>query len=260
MTSASPDRAAWRFPNQATPVGSAAYYAVRFSPAPQRDSNALLFAWFDLIQRIAERPHDPGVARLKLDWWRQELEALGRGQARHPLSIEMQRLGLDAAALAPMHDIIDAAEGEIAAPSLPDDHAFAAACRAGGGNFFVLLSRAERRPHPDPESCVEHGAYCAAVDRVRNLAQCPQRLPADINAQSIGQLPGTQRSDRFETLLRQFTGISASTAPQLPDFARRLTALAIAMHEKMRSKDYPVADTLIDRAPIAHLWTAWRCR
>ncbi len=46
----------------------------------------------------------------------------------------------------------------------------------------------------------------------------------------------------------------------LPDLARRLTALAGAMHRKMRRSGYPVADTLIQRAPIGHLWTAWRCR
>lgn len=260
MTLASPDNTEWRFPNRATPIGSAAYYAVRFSPLPQRERNALLFAWYDLIQGIAERPHDPGVARLKLDWWRQEIARLVRGQARHPLAIELCRSGLGSPAAPSMIEIVDAAERKVHAPAPVDDVAFAAACRASFGNFFVLLTRTERRSDDNTAACLELGAYCEAVDRIRRLAQCPLRLPADISVATLAQLSRAQRIDRFETLLHQCSGVPASAALQLPDFARRLTALAAAMHEKMRSRGYPVADTLIERAPIAHLWTAWRCR
>lgn len=260
MTLASPDSAEWDFPNRATPVGSAAYYAVRFTPPRERERNALLFAWYDLIQGIAEHPHDPGVARLKLDWWRQEIRGLIDGQARHPLAMELLRVGVDRRAAPSMGNIIDAAEDEIASAAVIDDHEFAAACTAIGGNFFVLLAETGRRTHDNTESCLGLGAYCAAVERVRRVAQCPQRLPADITVQSLQQLSSAQRTDRFEALLSQFPALTASTALQLPDFARRLTALAGAMHEKMRSKAYPVANALIDRAPIAHLWTAWRCR
>ncbi len=261
MKSVSPEAAdEWMFPNRATPVGSAAYYAVRFSPAPMRQRNALLLAWYELIQDIAEHPHDPGAARLKLDWWRQEIDRLIHGKARHPLAIKLQEVGVGDRARIQLGAIIDSADDHIRSPLLNDDREFAAACRTSLGNFFVLLTHVERRSDYDTEKCVELGGYCAAVERVRRLAACEHRVPVDMNAQAFRQVTPELRATRVEALLNQFDTTPVSSGGQVPDLARRLTALAHAMHSKIRNKDYAVADAPIDRAPIAKLWTAWRCR
>ena len=63
------DSSEWDFPNSATQPGSAAYYVVRFSHPEQQPALARWFVWFDHIDRIAAKASDPGVARLKLDWW-----------------------------------------------------------------------------------------------------------------------------------------------------------------------------------------------
>ena len=68
------------------------------------------------------------------------------------------------------------------------------------------------------------------------------------------------QADRIEQVLGRFDAAQSNHAGSAPDFARRLTALARAMHSKMRRMGYPIAGRTVDRAPIAHLWTAWRCR
>ena len=257
---ASPETTEWRFPNRATPLGSPTYYAVRFSPPAQRQRDALLIAWDHLIQDIAARPIDPGVARTKLDWWRAEVANLTTGRARHPLAIALQEQGLAAPATAAMITIIDAAEDAIRIPSPADGSAFAAGCRQGRGSFFELLAQLDDADNDVTGACREAGGYCAAVERVQRLAERPERVPAMLSPASLDRLSRAQRVRRLDELLGQFDLSSLHAAPPLPGLARRLTALAIAMHKKMRRTGYAVSDQLIDRPPIAHLWTAWRCR
>ena len=254
------DLSEWQFPNRATPVGSPSYYAVRFSPAAQRECNARLIAWYEVIQAITDRPVDPGVARLKLDWWREELARTAQGQARHPLAVALQACTPAGRMLPAMQSLIDAAEAGLAEPHPRDDAAFAAACRRSFGGFFQILATRERPGSRDAALCTEAGAYCAAVERVRNLGRAPHRVPATLSPATVARMSAQQRSERFEALFGQFAVERATHERGLPDLARKLTALAGALHEKMRNRGYPVADTLIDRAPIAHLWTAWRCR
>ena len=260
MTAAQTDFTEWTFPNRSTPVGSAAYYAVRFSPQPLRQRNALLFAWYELIQTTAEHPHDPGAARLKLDWWRQEIANIARGTARHPLAIQLQQVGLDEHAVPGMIAVVDRADAEIRNPSLDDWHAFATACRESLGNVFLLLGQLEYRSGLDADHCVDLGAYCAAVERIRQLPRASHRVPQDLSLRALEHLTPAQRAERIDRVLDRFGGSDRHRTGSAPDFARRLTALTRAMHSKMRLKGYPITGQLIDRAPIAHLWTAWRCR
>ena len=256
MTSPSPDSAEWRFPNRATPLGSPPYYAVRFSPVPDRERNALLIAWYEVIQVIAARPPAPGVARLKLDWWRQEIDQLAAGRARHPLAMLMREQGIGEPATAPMRAIIDAAENQIRTAYPIGDDAFADACRATLGRFFVLLAELEPAAEYAPSACLEAGAFCAAVERIRQLALRPHRVPVDLNPQALNELSTRQRLRRIDLLLDRFSMARTDARRlEIPDLARRLTALAVALQKKMRRKGYPVGDTPIDRAPIAHLWT-----
>ena len=260
MTTRRTENSEWDFPNASTPLGSAAYYAVRFSPEPQRRRNALLFAWYQLVQAVAENPRDPGAARLKLDWWRQELDNIPGEKARHPLAIELQRTKLGETAASIMGAIIDTADEEIRNAWLGDYDAFTAACRGSLGNLFLVLAELENEPQYKPEDCLGFGGYCAAVERIRHLTRFPQRVPKNLDPQRLQQIDRTQRTALIEELMNRFPGTRAPEMRQIPDFSRRLTALSRAMHSKMHSQGYTITDTLSDRAPIAQLWTAWRCR
>jgi phytoene synthase len=255
-----PETTEWQFPNRATPLGSPTYYAVRFSPPTQRQRDALLVAWDHLIQDIAERPIDPGVARTKLDWWRTEIVNLTNGSARHPLALALQAQGLAAPVTGAMIGVIDAAEEDIRSPSPADGSAFAASCRQGRGSFFELLAQLENASDDVTTICRDAGGYCAAIERVQRLAERPERVPPALSPASLGRLSMTQRVRRFDELLGQFDLGSLEKVLPLPGLARRLTALAMALHRKMRRTGYAVSGQLIDRPPIAHLWTAWRCR
>lgn len=254
------ERGEWDFPNHATPIGSATYYAVRFSPSAQRDQVARLIAWYGLIRSVAIAPPDPGVARLKLDWWREEVTHLGDGRVRHPLTGKLRQAGLDTSAERAMLAVIDATEDEIRDPALRDTAAFTAACSRTRGSLFELFGRLDTTLTYDASACRSAGGYCAAVERVRRFAELPRRLPQDLAPAKLASMTADERRSRLEALLSASAGGTTAVHGSLPDPARRLWALAKAMHRKLRATGYPVANTVLDRAPIARLWTAWRGR
>lgn len=250
----------WDFPNAATPLGSPAYYAVRFSPPERHRLYGLLFAWRDLIVDIGQDPQDPGVARLKLDWWREEASTIVGGSPRHPLARSLQENGLDKPALGPMNRLIDAVEHAVVQDGLADDADFFRACREEGGSLFLLLDSIEANPSHDPERCLALGAYCSAIERLRLTAAQPQRVPRDLVRPLNAHGRGAVVRERCEALSRYPGEAHALQREPVAAICRRLVALQRALHGKLSRKGYPVTDTLIDRPPIAHLWTAWRCR
>jgi 15-cis-phytoene synthase len=70
----------------AVPAGSPRYWSWLFAAAPMRDPllgiYALLAEWHALLDPAIEL----AAAHLKLAWWREEIERLGRGAPVHPIS------------------------------------------------------------------------------------------------------------------------------------------------------------------------------
>ena len=252
MTAPSPDAGDWSFPNRFTAVGSAVYYAIRFAPEATRDRDALLFAWHELIMQICEQPRDPGAARLKLDWWRQEIDKIQDGKASHPLAIGLQKNDLGDDLPARMGAVIDVAEDEIRQSASLDDDTYVAACRNSLGSVFRLLDPNRHSANQDL------GGYCAAVERIRHQGLLPQRVPAHLRQPESHTTRA--RIERIDGLLARFAATDPAATAAVPDFTRRMTALARAMQCKMQRQGYPAGEPAIERAPIAHLWTAWRSR
>lgn len=65
--------------------GSSFYYAFRFLPEPQRHAITALYAFCREIDDAVDECSDPGVARLKLHWWRGELERIFAHRPEHPV-------------------------------------------------------------------------------------------------------------------------------------------------------------------------------
>ena len=66
--------------------GSSFYYSTLFLPASQRESIVVLEACFREIADVIDECQETAVARIKLAWWREELERAFGGVPRHPVS------------------------------------------------------------------------------------------------------------------------------------------------------------------------------
>ena len=76
--------------NKAIPDGSNLYYATVFETPKNKkiiiSFHAFLYELSDIIYECS----DPGVARIKLKWWQEEIVRLFNKQARHPVTKQMQ--------------------------------------------------------------------------------------------------------------------------------------------------------------------------
>ena len=158
-----------------------------------------------------------------------------------------------------MRAVVDGAEDEMRMPQPLDAAGFAHACHAGLGRFFTLLSTIDAAQAREHDAAAALGAYCDAVERIRCAAVAPHRVEQVLQPAALGELTATDRVARIERALQRFSAATV-VADGLPPFVRNWYALSRAMHEKMRRKRYPVARPPLDRAPLAKLWTAWRCR
>jgi len=71
--------------NKAAPPGSNFYYSILFYAQPLQQSLYTLHAFATEIGDIANECFDPGVARIKLHWWHEEIQRIYSEQARHPV-------------------------------------------------------------------------------------------------------------------------------------------------------------------------------
>jgi hypothetical protein len=66
------------------PVGSPRYFALLYSPSALRARLRTLLGLADEIGAGGARGLDPGVAQVRLEWWRAEAGRCARGEPQHP--------------------------------------------------------------------------------------------------------------------------------------------------------------------------------
>ncbi|MCK4865506.1 MAG: presqualene diphosphate synthase HpnD [Gammaproteobacteria bacterium] len=66
--------------------GSSFYYSFLFLPKTKRLAITALYAFCREVDDIADAEMDNNVKRVKLEWWRAEIESLFAGSANHPVT------------------------------------------------------------------------------------------------------------------------------------------------------------------------------
>ena len=71
--------------DKAAKSGSSFYYSFLFLPPPQRQAITALYAFCREVDDVVDECTDTNVARIKLQWWREEIGRLFAGTSRHPV-------------------------------------------------------------------------------------------------------------------------------------------------------------------------------
>lgn len=80
--------------DRATKSGSSFYYSFRLLPAETRRAITAFYALCRELDDVVDECHDAGVAAIKLNWWRGELDRMASGTPQHPVTralIDTQR-------------------------------------------------------------------------------------------------------------------------------------------------------------------------
>jgi phytoene synthase len=270
--------AEWRYPNRATPPGSSLYYAVRFAPAELRDTLAALAGWRHEVRAILDEVSDPGVARLKLDWWRDEIRRTLDGAPRHPLSQVLRgELGRpqpgDDLPAAPFLAIADRVEQELRRIRPADLGALRAADSDDLGALFELMAHAHgARDEAALAAARRSGGWCAGVRRLRDAGLLLRHdrtvLPTDaVAAAGLGHeaLASTEHRHRLPQLLAPEAEALRAAAPDaappgLPRALRIQQRIHAALLDELRRSGLAVVDQRIGLTPLRKLWIAFRTK
>jgi len=74
---------------KAAKSGSSFYYSFHFLPNNQRDAIISLYAFCREVDDIVDDIKDINIAKIKLAWWRDEIEKIYSGIASHPVAIAL---------------------------------------------------------------------------------------------------------------------------------------------------------------------------
>jgi phytoene synthase len=266
-------REEWSFPNRATPLGSSAYYSVRFAPARLRDDLAALVAWRQQVRAILDEVSDPGVARIKLQWWREELERTHAGAPRHPLSHAlMPALRGHRLPTEPFLQMASEVEAGILRRQPRDETSLDKASRRDQGALFELMTRCHGTSVPEVlDTARRLGAFCARVYLIRDsgaLARLGRAVfPADLlEGYGLSAEALTQREHR--TRLPELLAVAAAEARRslptegqiscLPVAARARAAILGSLLDELERSGFALADQSVRLTPLRKLWLAWR--
>jgi 15-cis-phytoene synthase len=75
---------------KAAASGSSFYRSFRFLPPERRRAIVALYAFCREVDDVVDETVDAGVARVKLDWWRSQVEAIFGGTPQHPVAQALQ--------------------------------------------------------------------------------------------------------------------------------------------------------------------------
>ena len=168
------------------------YLSALFAPAARREALLALVAFNHEIARIPEAVSEPMLGRIRLQWWREVVEAAyaGAPTRRHevavPLADAIRARNLDRAAF---DALLDAREGDLEADGPPDLAALERYAGATGGALTALMAQASGADSgPALEAGRQVGTAWALVGILRAAPRAAGQgrvmLPADLLAEA----------------------------------------------------------------------------
>ena len=259
----------------ATPPGSNLYYALLFhEPSAKKKLLALFSLQLELHRTIVDC-QDPGVARIKLRWWLEEIERLYAEQPRHPVSKLLVDLILENQLKQnKLEELVGVAEQNINPIQHQSFHDMLENNRAHQALTWQLASSVINQN--DDERLAQLAALYASVENLKNALPLLNKgyciFPSDLlekhqlNADDLRCEPDALRNkalltDLFSQLefelnlsLQELTGNSL----KLPLFALCLAGIARAnctlLLNQQDLRQLPASSI----TPLRKLWISWK--
>ena len=261
---------------KAAPPGSNFYYSILFQPPESRHALIVLFAFHYEIHEALLASSDPGVARIRLQWWRDELQRLFDHQSDHPLSVQLravvEKFGIHTSSLL---NYMNAMELLVTSPSGSSIHDWIQNHYGGLAGFWNCAGQIAGSHHDDSLLInARNGVLVMFFEIVQNLRTLLARGFNPLPVTVMEQL-GTGNMDLLANPgagSRLFTGVIDHLITALDEchgnfpvderrkllFSLVLNRLTTACCEEIRSDGYRLLDHRISLTPVRKLWIAVR--
>jgi phytoene synthase len=263
--------------NRTAPPGSMRYFSLLYSPEDRREIVQALYAIDTEIRESAKSAsHD--VAHTRLTWWRAETDRLINANPQHPATrILLERTSGDRSVFGKLHEVLAAADMDLARMTFANQQELRAYCSRSGGAIQELIATLLSRPGGLDEAtraaANKLGVGIRMSEIVRDLRQDAYDgnvyLPLDLldkHELKTDNLRAREVDPKLKDALKSFSAV-ASTELELPprgpqtEHLRSIYVLA-ALHRKLldhiAARNYDVATQRIELGPLQKPWTAWR--
>ncbi|RTZ44445.1 squalene synthase HpnD [Candidimonas sp. SYP-B2681] len=264
--------------SKAAQSGSSFYYAFLFLPPERRRAITALYAFCREVDDVVDECNEPSVARMKLAWWRTQIERLYEGHAEHPvmqaLAPHIKTYDLRAERL---HAIVEGMEMDLDQTRYLDWPGLRKYCWHAAGVVGELSASIFGYTQPETLVYAEKlGLAFQLTNIIRDVGDDARRgriyLPVDdmqkFNVKA-SEIIDRQHSDRFVELMRFQTERARQCYREamqaLPEADRRaqrpglmMAAIYHALLHEIERDNWQVLDQRISLTPIRKFWLAWK--
>lgn len=118
------------------------HYCTLFLQPEKRDVLTALYAYYCEVSEIVDECREPAVARIKLEWWRQEMGRLFDGSPSHPIAKALHPITQSYDLTAQQFlEVIEGIDADIEQPHYNTAEELAGYCRRVGIFYDLLLAR-----------------------------------------------------------------------------------------------------------------------
>ncbi len=119
------------------------HYCTSFLRPEERNVLVTLYAYYLEVSEIIDECRESAVARIKLEWWRQEIGRLFAGSPNHPVAKALQPILQSYSLTAqPLLEVIETADADIEPPHYDTAQELIGYCCRVGTFYDLLLTRA----------------------------------------------------------------------------------------------------------------------
>lgn len=264
--------------DKAAKSGSSFYYSFLFLPPPQRQAITALYAFCREVDDVVDECTDTNVARIKLQWWREEVGRIFSGTSRHPVGQALAS-ATTTYNLPQEHflEIIDGMEMDLNHQGYASFSDLALYCHRVAS--IVGLMSVEIFGYQDRDTLKYAHALGMAFQLTNILRDVREDamlgriyLPLD-ELERFGVTPEDIMQSRTTDNMRQLFKFQAQRAHQyytqayshLPDIDRYpqrsgliMSAIYLSTLEEIEKDGFNVLQRRISLTPLRKLWLAWR--
>ncbi len=264
--------------DKAAASGSSFYYSFRFLPLEKRQAITAFYAFCREVDDVVDECSDTQLAARKLDWWREEVNALYQGTPHHPvtqaLAPAIKRYEIPAEAL---QEIITGMEMDLTEMRYADFASLEVYCHRVAGVVGEVSARIFGYSRSDTLR------YAALLGRAFQLTNIIRDVGEDARRNRIylpmnelerfqvpaGDLLAARSSPNFQALMEYQYQRAQDTYTQafalLPKADRKAQKTGLVMAtiyrsllDEIRNDGYPVLTHRTRLTPLRKLWLAWR--
>lgn len=264
--------------DKAAKSGSSFYYAFLFLPPDRRLAITALYAFCREVDDVVDECSDPSVARIKLAWWRTQIDKMFQGQPDHPvMQALMPWLGKFNITADKLTAIVDGMEMDLDQTRYLDWPGLQRYCwhvagvvgnlSAGifGHTESVTLQYAEKLGLAfqmtniirDVGDDARRGRIYLPIDDLQQFGVKAADILNGKDSDAFRALMAFE-AERARTLYREAVGLlpEADRRAQRPGLM--MAAIYYALLNEIEHEDWQVLDQRISLTPLRKLWIAWK--